>query len=94
MFVTTKECNFMFEETWRSRSAFGGSVNDSLQFCRWDPNEDARMGNLILLTRLQVNSHAKLKSMDDVVAFYSQEQLEYVTTRLKREAEFLLLRTK
>ena len=82
----------MFEETWRSRSAFGGSVNDSLQFCRWDPAKEARMGNLILLTRAQANNHSKLESIEKVLAAYSQEQLDYVASRFKREEELMMLK--
>ncbi|KAJ3346998.1 hypothetical protein HDU91_006913 [Kappamyces sp. JEL0680] len=88
MFVTAKECGFIFEDTWRSRSALGGSVNDRLFLVRWDPTKRAELGNLICLTKSQAEKHEQLQA-SEIATAYPKEFLAYVQSRFEREAKVI-----
>ena len=91
MYLNTEDCWFIFEETWRSRSALCGSVNDRLMLTRWDQTKPCDYGNVICLTKSEHDKHVKLHTKD-FSTFYSKTFLDYVESRFKIEASVLSIR--
>lgn len=87
--VTQSDCGFVFEETWRSRSALSFTVNDRLVLTRWDKTKEAVIGNLICLSRKEAERHDKLNDPSEFGAVYSQEFLDYVEERFKKEEDLM-----
>jgi hypothetical protein len=82
---------FIFEETWRSRSALGGSVNQGLHLVKWDESKPATFGNLVCLTKSEAKKHDNLDPKD-LESYYSPETIEYIHKRFEMEANVLKVR--
>lgn len=89
--MNVDDCAFIFEETWRSRSALNGTVNDRLCLVKWDPTKPCKVGNMICLTKNEAKKHMELK-LEDFEGYYSSEFLEYVARRFREEAEIQKIR--
>lgn len=84
MHVSTDDIGFIYEETWKCKSALGGNVGDKLTLIRWDPKKPATFGNIICLTKQQATKHEKYSCVNEFP--YSQELLDYVASRFQQES--------
>ena len=80
------DLSFIYEETWRCRSAISGVLNQKLVLVRWDPTGPANFGNMVLLTKREAAAHLKL-SVEELQTHYSAQVLSYIASRFAREKE-------
>jgi hypothetical protein len=90
VYLNADDLGFIFEETWRSRSALSKAVNQKLVLVRWDPTKEANFGNMICLTKQEANKHQLLQP-HEFTSFYGEEFVDFVQERFNREAASLKL---
>ena len=78
------DLSFIYEDTWKCRSAVSGILNRKLVLIRWDPSKDANFGNMVLLTKKEAEEHLQL-SPEEINSHYSPEIIEYINKRFARE---------
>ncbi|KAJ3261363.1 hypothetical protein HK103_005971 [Boothiomyces macroporosus] len=84
IYLTAQDLGFIFEDTWRGKSAIDGTVNDRLVMVRWDPTKLPKFGNIICLTKQEAQKHMALQP-SQFVEKYGQEFVDYVQARFAKE---------
>lgn len=82
---------FIFQETWRTKSALSKSVNEKLCIVLWDPTKPIDFGNLICMTKKEAQKHQTIHPKD-FINEYSKEQLDYIQERFMVEQKALQYR--
>ncbi|KAJ3324445.1 hypothetical protein HDV06_006856 [Boothiomyces sp. JEL0866] len=86
IYLTAQDLGFIFEDTWKGKSAIDGTVNDRLVMIRWDPTKPAKFGNVICLTKQEAQKHMALQP-NEFVEKYGQEFVDIVYSRFEKESQ-------
>jgi hypothetical protein len=79
----------MLEEVWRGRSAISKTF-ERVTLTRWRLDKEFKTGNIVCMTRKEVQLHDKLTGSGqiDPDSVYEQEVVEYVATRMAMEEKW------
>ncbi|KAG0256627.1 hypothetical protein BG011_004414 [Mortierella polycephala] len=86
-----RDVGYVIEEIFRGKSAVSQSM-DKIGLCRWKRAEPLSLQNVVVLTKSEMNRHAKLPLDADLVEVYGQEVVDYVEDRFREESEISRLR--
>ncbi|KAJ3327655.1 hypothetical protein HDU76_011379 [Blyttiomyces sp. JEL0837] len=85
--VTQDDVGFILDEIWKGRSAISGSVDkDKTTLTRWDPSKPFEHGNIVCLTKKEVDAHHRLKS-EQLTTFYPPEVYKFITSKLQEDLD-------
>ncbi|KAF9278999.1 hypothetical protein BGZ68_008196 [Mortierella alpina] len=86
-----RDVGYVMEEIFRGKSAVSQSM-DKIGLCRWDRSKPLSLQNVVVLTKSEIERHAKLPLEADLVQVYGQEVVDFVEDRFREEAEISRLR--